>query len=214
LAIEKVTGLFITLEGPEGCGKTTQAPRLAALLRENGWDVLLTREPGGTPISEAIRQLLHDPANSDMRSSTEILMYCAARAQLVGQQLIPHLQKGGAVICDRFADSTVAYQGYGRGIDIHTLGFISDFAAEGLHPNITFLLDVPVEIGLGRRKQSGGEWNRMDALAVEFHQRVRQGYLELAHQDPTRWSIINASVGVDQVWEQIKRVIEPFLPIP
>lgn len=214
MATSNRSGLFITLEGPEGCGKSTQAQRLASYVRELGREVLLTREPGGTPISESIRGLLHDPIHAEMHAATEIFLYCAARAQLVHQILIPFIQQGGAVICDRFSDSTLAYQGYGRGMDLDTLRSFSQFAADGLTPTITFLLDVPVEIGLLRKQQSGGEWNRMDAQAVEFHQRVRQGYLELARQEPRRWVLVDATVTQEAVWEQMKAATNRFLSPP
>jgi dTMP kinase len=212
MPIPKTSGFFITLEGPEGCGKTTQAPRMAEYLNQRGHSVLLTREPGGTPIGESIRGLLHDRSNTEIHAYTEIFLFCASRSQLVHQRILPQLEQGGTVVCDRFSDSTLAYQGYGRGLDLATLRSFSDFAAAGIKPHLTLLLDLPVEVGLERRLQSGGEWNRMDALAVEFHNRVRQGYLALAGLEPERWVIINASLEKDQVWEQIQSALARFLP--
>ena len=144
--------LFITFEGPDGSGKTTQVKRLAEHLRDRGCDVLAVREPGGTSISEQIRDVLHSLDNREMQPRTEILLYCAARAQLVGQVIRPHLQSGGVVLCDRYADSTLAYQGYGRGLDLPTLRMILDFATGGLKPDLTFYLDIDVEAGLKRKK--------------------------------------------------------------
>jgi dTMP kinase len=196
-------GLFITLEGPEGSGKSTHAPRLAEYLRSLGRDVLLTREPGGTSIGDQIRSVLNDHANAAIKPSAETLLFCASRAQLVSQMIRPHLERGGTVVCDRFSDSTMAYQGYGRGLDRSVLQSICDFASGQLMPNMTLLLDLPVEIGLARRRHGQGDWNRLDAQEVEFHQRVRDGYLLIARLDVTRWIYIDASKNEDEVWCQI-----------
>jgi len=201
--------LFITFEGPEGSGKTTQVKRLAERLQERGCDVLTVREPGGTSVSEQIREVLHALDNRDMQPRTEILLYCAARAQLVGQVIRPHLQSGGIVICDRYADSTLAYQGYGRGLDLPVLRMILDFATGGLKPDITFYLDIDVESGLKRKRAGGDEWNRMDDLAVDFHCRVRAGYLEMIAQEPVRWVVVDAArdteIVAKEIWETTER---------
>ena len=136
------------------------------------------------------------------------MLYCAARAQLVGQVIRPHLQSGGVVICDRYADSTLAYQGYGRGLDLPTLRMILDFATGCLKPDITFYLDIDVEAGLRRKQAGGDEWNRMDDLAVEMHRRVRAGYLEMIAQEPARWVLIDATQTVEAIAEQIGEVVE------
>lgn len=185
--------MFITLEGTEGCGKTTQVAPLAAFLRKQGWDVLTTREPGGTPIGEQIRAVLHNLENTDMHARTEILLFQAARAQHVEQLIRPQLARGGLVICDRFADSTLAYQGYGRQQPLEPLRALVDYATGGLKPDLTLLLDLDVEVGLLRRAK-GGEWNRLDALEVAFYQRVRQGYFELVQAEPERWVVVDASL--------------------
>jgi dTMP kinase len=195
--------LFITFEGPDGSGKTTQAKRLVEHLREVGCDVLAVREPGGTSISEQIRDVLHSLDNREMQPHTEILLYCAARAQLVGQIIRPHLESGGVVICDRYADSTLAYQGYGRRLDLQTLRMILDFATGGLEPDITFYLDLDVEAGLRRKRVGGSEWNRMDDLALEFHRRVRAGYLEMMGQEPARWVMVDAAREPETIAEEI-----------
>jgi len=201
--------LFITFEGPDGSGKTTQVKRLVEHLRDRGCNVLAVREPGGTAISEQIRDVLHSLNNREMQPRTEILLYCAARAQLVGQLIRPHLQSGGVVICDRYADSTLAYQGYGRGLDLSTLRMILDFATGGLKPDITFYLDLDVEAGLRRKRVGGNEWNRMDDLAVEFHRRVRAGYLEMIEQEPARWIVIDAAREPEAIakktWDSVER---------
>jgi dTMP kinase len=204
--------MFITLEGPEGSGKTTQLPKLADYLRKSGFDVLTTREPGGTSISEQIRTVLHNLENKEMNPHTEILLFQASRAQLVEQVIRPHLAKGGVVVSDRYADSTLAYQGYGHQVDIEPLRVLVTFATGGLKPDLTILLDVDVEIGL-RRKELKGEWNRLDAYNIEFHQRVRQGYLQLVSLEPQRWEVIDASQPPVQVQNEIRRVVTERLQI-
>lgn len=186
-------GYFITLEGPDGSGKTTQAQLLGEQLASLGYSVILTREPGGTQIGDQIRTVLHDKRNTEMTARAEILLYSASRAQHVAQIILPALEAGKVVISDRFADSTLAYQGYGRGLDLPSLYTITDFATRGLVPNLTLYLDIAPELGLRRRKQSGEEWNRLDAETLEFHKRTRAGYLELAGLDPERWAVIDAS---------------------
>jgi dTMP kinase len=203
----KGKSLFITLEGPEGSGKSTHASRLAEYLRSKGRDVLLTREPGGTSIGDQIRAVLNDHTNAAMQPRAEILLFCASRAQLVSQMIRPHLARGGTVVCDRFADSTLAYQGFGRGLNRRTLKAISDFATEHLLPDVTLLLDLPVEIGLARRRRSDSDWNRLDAQEVDFHRRVREGYLQLARRAPKRWIKIDADQEEEDVWAQILRAV-------
>lgn len=180
-------GFFITFEGPDGSGKSTQIKRLYEHLQTLGYDAYLTREPGGTAISEEIRGLLHDLNHREMAPRAEILLYSAARAQLVKQVIRPHLAAGGIVLCDRYYDSTLAYQGYGHGLDLDTLRRITEFATEGLRPDLTLLLDLDAAAGLARRQTGGVEWNRLDDYALAFHQRVRQGYLTLAAAEPQRW---------------------------
>jgi dTMP kinase len=198
--------MFITLEGPEGSGKTSQLPKLVDYLQQNGFDVLATREPGGTAIGEQIRTVLHNLENKEMNPRTEILLFQASRAQLVEQVIRPHLARGGIVICDRYADSTLAYQGYGHQIEIEPLKVLVNFATGGLKPDLTILLDVDVEIGL-RRKELKGEWNRLDAYNLEFHHRVRQGYSQLVHAEPERWVVIDASLSPTQVQNEMRRVV-------
>ncbi len=204
--------MFITLEGPEGSGKTSQLPKLAEYLRQQGFDVLTTREPGGTSISEQIRTILHNLENKEMNPRTEILLFQASRAQLVEQVIRPHLLKGGVVLSDRYADSTLAYQGYGHQIEIEPLRVLVSFATGGLKPDLTLLLDVDVETGL-RRKELKGEWNRLDAYDLEFHQRVRRGYLSLVQAEPERWVVIDASREPSKVQEDLRRVVAERLPV-
>lgn len=200
-------GTFITLEGSEGCGKTTQSQALAEFLRQEGYDVLLTREPGGTAIGEQIRAILANRENTAMQLRTEVLLFQASRAQLVEEVIRPHLARGGIVVCDRYADSTLAYQGYGyRLIPLEQVRALVEFATGGLQPHLTLLLDLDVEIGLRRRAQ-GGEVNRLDIYELEFYQRVRVGYLELARQQPERWVIVNAEPPFTEVQTELRRVV-------
>lgn len=192
--------MFVTLEGPEGSGKTSQVGPLAEFLRQQGYLVLTTREPGGTSIGEQVRAVLTRLDNTALQPRTEILLFCAARVQLVEEVIRPSLAKGMVVLCDRYADSTLAYQGYGHGHELVFLRSLLNFATGGLWPALTLLLDIESEAGLGRKRKGGGEWNRLDAYSLAFHQRVRQGYLELARQEPARWQIIDAS----QPWEVVQ----------
>ena len=198
---------FITLEGPEGGGKTTQARRLAEHLQARGFSVLFTREPGGTVIGDQIRRTLMDLGNTGMNPRTEFLLFSASRAQLVDEVLRPHLEAGGLVVCDRYFDASLAYQGHGHRLDLDTLRLVTRFATAGLTPDLTLLLDLPVDEGL-HRKQHEGEWNRLDAYAIEFHTRVRQGYLTLAASEPQRWVVIDATPSIEAVQEEIRRVVE------
>lgn len=198
--------MFITLEGPEGSGKTSQLPILADYLRQQGYTVLTTREPGGTPISNQIRAVLTSLENTAMQPRTETLLFLAARAQLVEEIIRPALARGEIVLSDRYADSTLAYQGYGHGVDLATLHSLLSFATGGLRPDLTLLLDIESEPGL-RRKTNSGEWNRLDAYTLAFHQRVRQGYLQLAQDEPQRWEIVDASQSVDVVQSTIRQKI-------
>lgn len=198
--------MFITFEGPEGSGKTSQLAELAEYLEEKRLPVLTTREPGGTPIGDQVRAILSNLDNTDMRPRTEILLFQASRAQLVEQVIRPHLEKGGVVLSDRYADSTLAYQGYGYQADLNNLRAIIDFATGGLKPDITLLLDVDVEEGLRRRERDGG-WNRLDAYEIAFHQRVRQGYMELVREEPQRWVVIDAGQTASQVQMEIRSVV-------
>ena len=199
--------LFITFEGPEGCGKTTQIKLLAEALTARGCNVLSLREPGGTSIGDQIREVLHDLRNTEMHARAEILLYNAARAQIVEQRIKPHLAAGGIVLCDRFADSTLAYQGYGRGLDLADVRHIVAFATQNLKPDLTLYLDIDVEAGLARRR-TGGEWNRMDDQTVEFYRRVSEGYRALMAEEPQRWVSIDAARDVAQIQRDIWAIVE------
>jgi len=199
--------MFITLEGPEGSGKTSHIPYLVEYLREKGYTVFSTREPGGTSIGEQIREVIHDLKNVEMHPRTETLLYQAARAQIVEQVIKPRLADGEVVISDRYYDSTIAYQGYGHQQDLEQVRALVKYATGGLVPNLTVLLDVDVEEGL-KRKKKDNEWNRLDAYTVEFHQRVRAGYLEMVKAEPHRWVLIDAGQKWDVVQEDLRNMIE------
>lgn len=203
--------MFITFEGPDGSGKSTQIPLLVRHLVARNLNVMAVREPGGTPIGDQVRDILHDHKNEAMEPRAELLLYSASRAQIVAEVIRPQLERGGIVICDRYADSTYAYQGYGRGLDLSTLRQITEFATGGLQPDLTLFLDIDPEHGLSRRS-SEGEWNRMDALALDFHRRVRDGYLALIAADPARWVTIDASQPVENVQAAICKAVDARLP--
>jgi len=208
-------GVFITFEGPDGSGKTTQIELLARRLRAACHDVILTREPGGTSIGDQIRAVLHDVGNVAMTAETEFLLYSASRAQLVREVIRPQLQRGGSVVSDRFADSSVAYQGYGRQLDLEWVRRITQFATEGLSPDLTIYLDLPVETGIERKQAAfaaqRGESNRLDRQTMDFYRRVRQGYLALAEMEPHRWLVIDATQSIDDIqqiiWQRVCQVL-------
>ncbi len=198
--------MFITLEGPEGSGKTSHLPHLVEYLREKGHVVFPTREPGGTSIGEQIREVIHDLKNVEMHPRTETLLYQAARAQIVEEVFKPRLKAGEVVISDRYYDSTIAYQGYGHQQDLEQVRALVRYATAGLIPDLTILLDLEVEEGL-KRKKKDNEWNRLDAYTVEFHRRVRAGYLEMVRQEPHRWVVIDAGKEWGEVQEELRLVI-------
>ena len=196
-------GRFITFEGGEGCGKSTQVVRLAAALEERGLKVLLTREPGGTRLSELIRTLLKDEAEDPPVDRAELLLFLAARAQLVRNVIAPALEAGTWVISDRFSDSTVAYQGYGRGLPVDFVRQANDFACEGLRPDLTFLLDLDPATAerrmRGREAATNTSADRIERAGSGFHARLRKGFLELAAADAPRFSVVDASKSPDEV---------------
>ncbi len=208
-------GFFITFEGIEGCGKSTQLQRLAARLRTAGEVVLVTREPGGCAIADALRALLLDSANSAMAPTTELLLYAAARAQHVAEVIRPALDAGRIVLCDRFSDASLAYQGYGRGLDRPLIGELNRVATNGLVPDLTLLLDFPAEEGLARARRrnagsDGPDEGRFEAESLAFHRRVRDGYLELAATGP-RFRTIDARGDLATVAARIDAALTPLL---
>jgi dTMP kinase len=198
--------VFVTFEGPEGAGKSLQVRLLAHRLRAAGRVVLETREPGGTPLGNQLRHLLLVRDDLKTVARAEALLMCAARAQHVEQLIRPALARGEIVVCDRFGDSTLAYQGYGRGLDLDQLRAVLSFATAGLEPEMTILLDLPVEAGLAR-KQAQAAWTRFEAEALAFHTRIREGYLALAAEAPQRWVCLDAQRRPDEiadvVWQRV-----------
>jgi dTMP kinase len=200
-------GLFVTLEGPEGSGKTTQAMLLAGALSETGRVVKLCHEPGGGPISRAIREILLNPAFVNMVNRTELLLFLAARAQHVEETIRPALETGEIVICDRFSDSTIAYQGHAEGLDEEIVTEINFFATNGLVPDLTILLDIDALQGLSRQP----DWNRMEAKGLEYHERVRQGFLIQARLHPKRIRVLDASRPIEALHADILQLVTTCL---
>jgi len=209
-------GMFITFEGTEGSGKSTHALRLAARLREEGYEVVPTREPGGTPTGEAIRDILqHDSAGELLFPETEVMLFAASRAQLVRRVIRPALERGACVVSDRFADSTAAYQGYGRGVDVEMIVAMNALAVGGVVPDLTILLDIDVALGFQRIRErnhrTGQADDRFEREGTVFHQRVREGYLRLARRWPDRIRLLDSRGDPDGVAEEAWRMVAPVL---
>lgn len=200
-------GILITFEGGEGTGKSTQAKLLYKFLKKKNYKVILTKEPGGTKISEKIRKILLDKDTAEITKKTELLLYFASRAQHVEEIIKPYLEKKYIVISDRFSDSTFAYQGIGRRIDLKTVELINDFVTEKIKPNLTFLLDAPPEITLKRLKNK----NRIDRESLKFHRKVRKGFLKLAKLNRDRIVVLNAEENISKIHEKIKRLTLNYL---
>jgi len=203
-------GLFITFEGIEGCGKTTQIRLLADYLRAAGRSVVLTREPGGTPAAEAIRAILLDPARDELAPTTELLLYAAARAQHVHQVIRPAMDAGAVVLCDRFADSTEAYQGGGRELSRAVIQTLRDIAAGGTWPDCTLLLDLSAAGGLSRTRNRGA-LDRIEGEPLAFHERVRAAFLDIAAREPDRVAVVNAAASVETVAGEVRARIDVLL---
>jgi len=204
-------GLFITLEGVEGSGKTTQAAVLCAALRKSGRRVIMTHEPGGTRAGELIRKIFLDPDVS-LHPAAELFLVLADRAEHVREKLTPALEAGEIVISDRYSDSTTAYQGYGRGFDLKLLAELNRLASDGVTPDLTVVLDLPVDVGLARtRKRAAGSArgaDRFEGEQLEFHRRVREGFLDIARAEPARVVVIDAEPAVETVSGEIRRVVD------
>ncbi len=208
--------MFITFEGIEGCGKTTQVRRFVKRLERRGISLVTTLEPGGTRIGKHIRNILLDSGNKNLSSLAELILYAADRAQHVEEVIKPALEEGKWVICDRFLDATVAYQGMARGQDMELIRILNEKATQGIWPDITYLLDCPADMGLARalkrnEAQSQKSQDRFEREALDFHKAVRKGYLELAQEDQDRYVIIDATLPEDEVEEKIFQHLEPFL---
>lgn len=200
-------GFFLSLEGGEGAGKSTQNRHIVEWLSARGKTVLETREPGGTVVSEQIRQVLLDTRNAGLNPTAELLMMFAARSQLVHEVILPALEEGKVIVCDRFADASYAYQGGGRQLDIDTIAAVEKIVLDDLQPDLTLLFDIPVDAGM-KRVAGRGAADRFEVESIRFFERVRQAYLDRARANPHRFRVIDASLGEQQVWQQVKTILE------
>ncbi|MEW5693381.1 MAG: dTMP kinase [Candidatus Hydrogenedentota bacterium] len=212
----KKRGIFITFEGPEGSGKTTQSSRLVQYLRDRGNEVLYTREPGGSLIGDKIRGLLLDPKNKEMISTTELLLYAACRAQHIEEMIKPALMRGTIVICDRFMDSSTAYQGYGRQLDLELIETLNKIAVNGCLPDITLVLDIEAERGLKKaialaKDESAGTPDRIEEMGISFHRRVREGYKKIQQKEPDRVKYIYVNDDEDKIFEKVLDFVKLML---
>jgi dTMP kinase len=203
-------GIFITIEGGDGSGKSTQIDMLMSYFNEHGFDVLLTREPGGTPISEKIREVILDSNNMEMANMTEVLLYAAARAQHVAEFIKPNIEQGKVVICDRFVDSSVVYQGYARGVGIDAVETINSYATLGLLPDLTILLDLPPDLGLSRKKNQQA-LDRLELASDAFHIKVNEGYRLLAKRHQSRILTVDATNSIETIHQIVLEAIKPLL---
>jgi len=203
-------GKFITFEGSEGCGKSTQSKLLYRYLKRGGFNVTYLREPGGNKISEKIRKLLLDTKNDSITPITETLLYMAARAQVVSEIIVPALKKGKIVICDRFMDSTVAYQGYGLGIDIKSIKSVGDFVTSGIKPDLTIFMDLPLKDGLKHRWKSK---DRIERRSLNYHYRVLKGYFALAKSEPRRIRVVKVLKDKNNTQSEIRKIVDGFIKI-
>jgi len=203
-------GYFFTFEGIDGCGKSTQLSRVAECLRAAGQKVLTTREPGGTPVSERIREILISPDNRQMLPQTELLLYLAARAQHVREVIKPAVDRGETVLCDRFEQATFAYQGYGRGLNLSFLRDVNRFAADGIMPDITFIFDIPVSLSQERLSIIGKGKDRMESEGAQFFEKVRQGYIDAAAADPYGIKLLDGSMEIEELTKEVLRLIAEY----
>jgi len=213
LGVKRMNQNFISFEGGEGSGKTTIIKQLKIDLEKQGFKVLQTREPGGSEIAEGIRQIILNIANVKMDPRTEALLYAASRRQHLVEVILPALQNGNIVLCDRFVDSSLAYQGYARGLGINQIYELNRFAIEDLLPGLTIYLDLDPEIGLRRIKDNNRACNRLDLESLEFHKKVREGYLLIAKQYPTRIKVVNGSLSKEKLYEEVKKIVLDYFNI-
>lgn len=200
-------GLFITFEGADGCGKTTQMELLAEYLQKTGKDVVLTREPGGKGLGEKVREILLN-YEGDVSDRCESFLFLADRAQNIDTIVKPAIEQGKIVLCDRHTDSTIAYQGYGRGLDIQEINMLNNLATGGKKPNLTFVFDIDVNTSM---KRVGAKKDRLESAGIEFHNRVRSGYLKLAQQEPERIKVIDATESVEQIHNQVTKIFNSYI---
>jgi len=208
---ENMKGKLITFEGIDYSGKTTQAKRLFNYLKRKGYKILLLREPGGEKVSEKIRQVLLSSRNTGMNPLTELLLYEAARAQLVSRVILPALRQGKLVICDRFYDSTLAYQGYGRSLDIKMIEYLNRVSVSGLKPDLTLLIDIPLNFFSKRMRRNNKKKDRIEKEKMDFYKRVRKGYLKIARKEKKRFKVIDGSGEIEAVWREVKKSVDSLL---
>ncbi|MBF0699827.1 dTMP kinase [Streptococcus danieliae] len=207
-------GFLLSIEGPDGSGKSTLIQELASHFSDTGREVVVTREPGGARIAEQIREILLNPDHAEMEAKTELLLYMASRRQHLVEKVLPALERGALVLMDRFIDSSVAYQGYGRGLDLEAIHWLNQFATDGKNPDLTLLLDLPAEQGLARiQAHRSGDVDRLDQEDLSWHQRVRQGYLQLSEENPDRLVKVDASLDLPEVFDQALQRIAERLPL-
>ena len=206
-----MVGKFISIEGVEGAGKSTQVSFIQDYLTNLGKIVVVTREPGGTELSEKIRNLLLEPSSNSMANDTELLLVFASRAEHVSKVINPALHRGDWVLCDRFLDATYAYQGGGRGIERQRIQQIADWTLRGLIPDLTLLFDLPVELGLERVLERKGDMDRFEQEKIDFFQKIRKSYLKSAKAEPNRIKIVNASLSITKIQEQLTQLIKPLI---
>ncbi|MCJ7498357.1 MAG: dTMP kinase [candidate division Zixibacteria bacterium] len=204
-------GILITFEGIDYSGKTTQVKKLVGYLRRKDHKVILLREPGGEKVSESIRQVLLSSKNIGMNPLTELLLYIASRAQLVSKIILPALKQGKIVICDRFYDSTLAYQGYGRGLDKKMIEYLNKISTLGIKPDLTILIDIPIEIFVKRMRKNNKKKDRIEKEKIDFYKKVRDGYLKIARREKKRFKVIDGSGEIDEVWKNVKEITDIFL---
>ncbi|HEX9911866.1 MAG TPA: dTMP kinase [candidate division Zixibacteria bacterium] len=204
-------GILITFEGIDYSGKTTQVKKLVGYLRRKDHKVILLREPGGEKISESIRQVLLSSKNIGMNPLTELLLYIASRAQLVSKIILPALEQGKILVCDRFYDSSLAYQGYGRGLDKKMIEYLNKISTLGIKPDLTILIDIPIEIFVKRMRKNNKKKDRIEKEKVDFYKKVRDGYLKIARGEKKRLKVIDGSCEIDEVWSEVKKITDIFL---
>jgi len=214
-----MAGWFITFEGVEGSGKTTQIRLAGEFLREKGFPVFMTQEPGGTPLGERIREILLNRGGFDISGEAEVFLFAAARAQHADAVIRPALEKGQVILCDRFSDATIAYQAYGRGLPLEAVREICRFASRGLSPRLTLLFDLPVEKGLERAflriagREERSREDRFERENLDFHRRIREGYLTIAREEPGRVKIVDASRDIESTWLEVRAILSSFLGV-
>lgn len=208
---KNMKGILITVEGIDYSGKTTQAKKLFNYLKRKGHKVIFLREPGGEKVSESIRQVLLSSRNVGMSPLAELLLYMASRAQLVSKVILPALKQGKIIICDRFYDSSLAYQGYGRGLDKKMIEYLNRISVSNTEPDLSILIDIPIKVFMQRMRKNDKKKDRIEKEKIDFYKRVRLGYLKIAQKEKKRFRVIDGSGGIREVWDKVKQMVDSFL---